>query len=61
MTETTNVHQKRSADRIRAFVEHRVTQRSITILIVLNAAVLALETSPSAMAAAGSLLKLADR
>ena len=47
--------------RIRDFVEHRNTQRSITILIVLNALVLSLETSPAAMAAAGSLLNLADR
>ena len=48
-------------DRIRSFVEHRATQRSITFLIVLNALVLALETSPAAMAAAGGYLKLADR
>ena len=50
-----------STDRIRSFVENPTTQRWITILIVLNALVLALETSPAAMAAAGSLLKLADR
>ena len=61
MGETENPLDKRVTERIRAFVERRVTQRSITFLIVLNAAVLALETSPSAMAAAGSLLKLADR
>ncbi|MCY4487915.1 MAG: ion transporter [Deltaproteobacteria bacterium] len=48
-------------DRIRSFVENATTQRWITILIVLNALVLALETSPAAMAAAGSFLKLADR
>ncbi len=48
-------------ERIRSFVEHRATQRWITTLIVLNAVVLALETSPAAMAAAGSFLKLADR
>ena len=51
----------RPTDRIRTFVEHRATQRWITILIVLNAAVLALETSPAAMATAGAFLKLADR
>ena len=48
-------------DCIRTFVEHQTTQRSITILIVLNALILALETSPAAMAAAGAFLKLADR
>lgn len=50
-----------ATDRIRSFVEHRATQRWITFLIVLNALVLALETSPAAMVAAGSVLKLADR
>ena len=50
-----------ATDRIRSFVEHSATQRWITILIVLNALVLALETSPAAMAAAGGFLKLADR
>ncbi len=52
---------KGPTERIRAFVENRATQIGITTLIVLNALVLALETSPSAMAAAGSFLKLADR
>ncbi len=47
--------------RLRSFVEHPATQRWITVLIVLNAVVLALETSPAAMDAAGGFLKMADR
>ena len=61
MTKSENALPQGPTERIRAFVENRATQRSITILIVLNALVLALETSPAAMAAAGSLLKHADR
>ena len=61
MAESDKAHPDGPATRIRAFVENRTTQRWITILIVLNAIVLALETSPAAMAAAGSFLKLADR
>jgi len=36
---------------IRTFIESRPAQHAITALIVINAAVLALETSPAAMAA----------
>ena len=61
MAKPENAHPQGPTVRTRAFIENRNTQRSITILIVLNALVLALETSPPAMAAAGSLLKLADR
>jgi len=61
MGESATLRDRTLLDRIRSFVEHRATQRWITILIVLNALVLALETSPAAMAAAGSFLKLADR
>ena len=61
MTTPENALPHGPADRIRSFVEHRATQRSITLLIVLNAIVLALETSPAAMAAAGSLLEHTDR
>ena len=61
MTKSENALPQGPTERIRAFVENRATQRSITILIVLNALVLALETSPAAMAAAGGLLKHADR
>ena len=46
---------------IRTFIESRPAQHVITALIVINAAVLALETSPAAMAAAGGVLHLADR
>ena len=61
MIETTPVHDKRPTGRIRTFVENPTTQLCITVLIVLNALILALETSPQAMSMAGSLLKLADR
>ena len=61
MGESATLRDRTLLDRIRSFVEHRATQRWITILIVLNALVLALETSPAAMAAAGDVLKLADR
>ena len=61
MSKLDNADPGAPTNRIRSFVEHRVTQRSITVLIVLNALVLALETSPAAMAAAGAFLKLADR
>ena len=61
MGESVTLRDRTLLDRIRSFVEHRATQRSITFLIVLNALVLALETSPAAMAAAGGYLKLADR
>ncbi len=61
MTKPENAQPQGPTACIRAFVENRVTQCGVTILIVLNAVVLALETSPSAMAAAGSFLKLADR
>ncbi len=61
MGEAATLRDRTLLDRIRSFVEHRATQRWITFLIVLNALVLALETSPAAMAAAGDFLKLADR
>ena len=61
MTKPDNADPRGPTERTRSFVEHRATQRWITILIVLNALVLALETNPAAMAAAGNFLKLADR
>lgn len=48
-------------ERVRAVVESTRAQWLITILIVLNAITLGLETSETAMAAAGPLLHLADR
>lgn len=47
--------------RARQFVESRPFQRTIIVLIVLNAIVLGLETSPAVVAQWGSLLSLADR
>jgi voltage-gated sodium channel len=47
--------------RVRRFVESRPFQRTIIVLIVLNAIVLGLETSPAVVAQWGSLLSLADR
>ncbi len=61
MVETKNTYRKKRVECIRVFTEHPATQGSITILIVLNALVLALETSPAAMAKAGVILNLADR
>jgi voltage-gated sodium channel len=47
--------------RVRQFVESRPFQRVIITLIVLNAIVLGLETSPAVMAQWGTLLAMADR
>lgn len=47
--------------RVKAVVDSSWFQKTIMIIIVLNAITLGLETSPSAMAAAGSLLIAADR
>ena len=47
--------------RVRAWVEQPRVQNFIICLIVLNAVVLGLETSPSAMAAAGGLIIQLDR
>ncbi|WP_081816460.1 ion transporter [Fodinicurvata fenggangensis] len=46
---------------LRKLVEHRRTQLFITVLIVLNAITLGLETSETAMASAGDFLVAADR
>jgi len=47
--------------RVRDWIESRRVQTVITVLIVLNAITLGLETSPTAMAAAGTLLHTVDR
>jgi voltage-gated sodium channel len=47
--------------RARAFVERRAVQNLILWLIVVNAVTLGLETSPTAMAAAGPMLIAIDR
>jgi voltage-gated sodium channel len=46
--------------RLRAFIEAGATQRAIVAVIVVNAAVIGLETSPTAMAAAGDVLRAID-
>jgi voltage-gated sodium channel len=49
-----------AVDRLRAIVDSKRTERFITGLIIVNAIVLGLETSPTAMAAAGPLLLAID-
>ena len=46
--------------RLKTLLEAPRTEQAITALIVLNAIILGLETSPSAMAAAGPILRLID-
>lgn len=47
--------------RLRLIIESRRFQRAITVLILINAAILGLETSARAMAAAGPVLVTLDR
>ncbi len=47
--------------KLRAFIEHPRTQNGIIVLILINAALLGMETWPAAMNAAGSLILAADR
>jgi len=47
--------------RLRRFIESAAFRRGITALILVNAAILGLETSPGVMAATGELLPLLDR
>jgi len=47
--------------RLQGFIESLAFQRSITALILINAAILGLETAPSVMAATGELLVILDR
>lgn len=44
-----------------AFIEHSRMQGAITVLILVNAALLGLETWPAAMAAAGGLILALDQ
>lgn len=46
---------------LRTIVEHKRTERTIIILIIINAAVLGLETSETAMASFGLELKIVDQ
>ncbi len=50
-----------SMDRLRVFIEHRDVQRGIIVLILINAALLGLETWPAAMTVAGGLIVALDR
>lgn len=47
--------------RIRGFIESPLAQRAITILIMINAIILALETNEAAMSAAGAQLLFLDK
>ncbi len=47
-------------ERLRAFIESGTTQSAIILVIIINAIVIGLETSPTAMAAAGGLLRVLD-
>jgi voltage-gated sodium channel len=47
--------------RLQQILEHPATQRTIMALILINAVVLGLETSPEAMSRAGGLLKAVDQ
>ncbi|MCB1599812.1 MAG: ion transporter [Xanthomonadales bacterium] len=48
-------------DRLRAFINHPRVQALIIVLILVNAVLLGLETSPAVMAAAGQGILLVDR
>ncbi len=51
----------RLRERLHTFIEHRRVQGIIIVLILVNAALLGLETWPTAMAAAGGLIRTLDR
>lgn len=53
--------QSNTRQRLRTLVEHPLFERAIIIVICLNAATLGLETSPTAMAAAGPLILALDK
>lgn len=61
MEDAVNFRSASRHDRLRAFIEHRRVQGAIIILILINAALLGLETWPAAMAAAGGLILAVDR
>jgi voltage-gated sodium channel len=48
-------------ERIRGFIESPLAQRAITVLIMVNAVILALETSETAMSVAGDQLLFLDK
>ena len=60
MTDSTIDGRVEVTAQVQRFLESKGFQRTITLLIVINAATLGLETSPSVMAAVGPLLKALD-
>jgi voltage-gated sodium channel len=48
-------------EQLRLLLNHPRTERAVTLLIVINAVILGLETSPSAMASFGPALLMADQ
>jgi voltage-gated sodium channel len=60
MTDTVKDRRVGLRDRLRRIVEAPASQRAITVLILFNAVILALETSQTVMAAAGDVLTLLD-
>ncbi len=61
MRETSVALQPGLRGRLHAFIAHPRVQAGILVLIVVNAVLLGLETSPRVMAAAGDLIRFADR
>ena len=57
----TVVHSASTHEHLRALIEHPRTQHGIIVLILINAALLGLETWPAAMAVAGGLIVGFDR
>ena len=45
---------------LKSFVEHPLFERTILVLIFINAIVLGLETSPAVMSKVGSMLQMID-
>ena len=51
----------KTQERLRAFIEHPRTQQTIITLILINAALLGIETWPAAMVSAGGLITTLDQ
>lgn len=60
-TDTLDQRPAGALGRLQAFIEAEATRRVIIAVIIFNAIVLGLETSPTAMAAAGDILRLLDQ
>ncbi len=61
MAESGTTAAQTGGGRLQGFIDSVAFQRGITALILVNAVILGLETSPSIMAATGELLPLLDR